>query len=99
MQVHFNINWNKTDLYNEGSRNLRVDWTNRGGLPREGEEINIPKFIDGDYQVNELFIHHHKEVNVFDWIESTTGWEIERVKWDHENGVTFLYVLVGEKEG
>jgi hypothetical protein len=72
---------------------------NREGFPREGEEINIPKLIGESYEPDETFMHNNIELNVFDWIENTTGWEIEKVKWDHENGVFFLHVLVGEKEG
>ena len=97
MKVHFSINWSKTSLYNSGNRDLTINWNNGEGFPREGEAINIPKFIGGNLQSEETFIHNNKEFNVFDWVENTTGWEVEKVKWDHIKGVILLCILIGEK--
>ncbi|TSE07946.1 hypothetical protein [Aquimarina algiphila] len=97
MKVHFSINWSKTILYNAGKRDLTINWINGEGIPREGEAINIPKFIEGSYESDETFMHKNEELNVFDWIENTTGWEVEMVKWDHHNGTNFLHIWVGDK--
>ncbi len=97
MKVHFSIIWSKTQLYNEGNRDLTVQWKQGEGFPREGEDINIPKFIEGDYESNETFIYNNTVKNVFDWIENTSGWEVEKVKWDRVEGSNFLNVLVVDK--
>lgn len=97
MKVHFSIIWSKTQLYNEGNRDLTIQWNQGEGFPREGEAINIPKFISGNYKSDETFMHNNEELNVFDWVENTTGWEVEMVKWDYHNGTTLLHILVGDK--
>jgi len=96
MRVYFSIIWSKTALYNEGRRDLIIHWDKGEGFPRKGEAINVPKFIKGAYESNETFIHNDIELNVFDWIENTTGWEVEMVKWDHHNKTNVLHILVGD---
>ncbi|WP_298546207.1 hypothetical protein [uncultured Aquimarina sp.] len=98
MEVHFSINWSKTALYNAGKRELTINWVNREGFPREGEAINISKFIKENYEPNEVFKDNDTEFNVFDWVETNEGWEVKKVTWDHHKGITFLHILVGERQ-
>ncbi|WP_062056027.1 hypothetical protein [Aquimarina longa] len=96
MKIHLSIVWSENALYNSGEREIKVNWKKKG-LPRQGETINISYFIEKEYTPNERFTYQDKERNVFDWIENTSGWEVENVKWDCNNGTTFLHVLVGDK--
>ncbi|QKX04181.1 hypothetical protein HN014_04410 [Aquimarina sp. TRL1] len=97
MKVHFSINWSKTKLYNAGKRDLTIYWKQGEGIPRIGEAINIPKFIEGNYEPNEVFKDSNTELNVFDCVETNSGWEVKKVIWDHNKGTPFVHVLVGDK--
>ncbi|WP_281989749.1 hypothetical protein [Aquimarina aggregata] len=98
MKVHFSIYWSKTGLYNAGNRDLTINWNQGEGFPRKGEAINIPKFIGENYKINETFRYNNMELNVFDWIEDTKGWEVEKVKWGHDGESIFLNVLIGNRD-
>lgn len=97
MKVHFNVTWGKTALYNSGQRDFMLDWKQMGGIPRRGDAIDIPKFMEKDYTSDEVFMHKDSEVNVFDWIENTTGWEVAMLKWDYKDGSILLHILVTDK--
>lgn len=98
MKVHFSISWSKTSLYNAGKRDLIINWMKGEGFPREGEAINIPKFIGKNYEPHELFKQNNIELNVFDWVEIHLGWEIKKLIWDQREGTTFLRILVSDRE-
>ncbi len=97
MKIYFNVTWAKNGLFNAGQRDFTMVWNEGQAIPRKGETVDVSTFIEGEYSSNEIFMHNNTVTNVFDWIESTTGWEVENLKWDYKDDSIMLHILITDR--
>lgn len=97
MNIHFSVTWGKHGLFNEGQRSFTMEWEKGFAIPREGDAINIPSFIEETFTNDELLTHNNEETNVFEWIQITIGWEVEKLHWYMLDGTITVDILVTER--
>lgn len=97
MKIHFNVTWGKHQFFNAGIRDFTLEWKQGLPIPRKGDAIAVSTFIGENYTADEMFKHRKEFMNVFDWIQNTRGWELEKLEWMFKNGAVEVRILVTDK--